>query len=443
MKSVRKYITTISAFQFIQLLRFATLLLLGVVFAHHYSKQEIGQYEVMLFIAGAVSFFWLSGILQTFLSLAKDEETSSGESERSSHYFNGFVLLVFFSALAVLFLVVFRHQVQTLLNGANQIPYFNWLLAYLFLSSPSNLIEYLFLSKSKPVHIIVYGLVSYGLQFIFLTVPPLLNLPLKYSVFGLIAISALRFIFLLIILGKYSRFTLSFPFLKEHINLAYPLILSSLLSGSGQYIDTAIVTHFFNSEMFAIFRYGAREFPLVIILANSFSLAMIPEFSRLTMAECLMKIKNNSKRLMHILFPITAVFILASNWLFTFFFTESFSLSAKIFNIYLLQIVFRLIFPETILIGKRITKIFLAVSFTEIVVNVALSLFLVRLIGITGIVYGTFLANLFERFVLIAIVKHKLKVNVHEYIPVSLYLAYSVALLLVYYMVDFWIYPLS
>jgi len=199
----------------------------------------------------------------------------------------------------------------------------------------------------------------------------------------------------------------------------------------------------FNTEMFAIFRYGAREFPLVIILANSFSLAMIPEFSRLSMAECLMKIKTSSLRMMHILFPITAVLIITSNWLFTLFFTASFSLSAKIFNIYLLQIVFRLIFPETILIGKRITKIFLAVSFAEIVLNVALSLFLVRLIGITGIVYGTFLANLFERFILIAIVKHKLKVKIHEYIPLNWYVTYSTAILAVYYVVDFWIYPLS
>jgi len=443
MKSVRKYITTISAFQFIQLLRFATLFLLGVVFAHHYSKQEIGQYEVMLFIASAVSFFWLSGILQTFLSLVKDDEPSTGNPAKSSHYFNGFVLLVCFSALTVLFLMIFRQQVQGLLNGAKEIPYFNWLLAYLFLSSPSNLIEYLFLSKSKPNHIIVYGLVSYGLQFVFLTVPPLLNLPLEYSVIGLITISALRFIFLLIILRRYSRFDLSFPFLKEHIRLAYPLIFSSLLSGSGQYVDTAIVTHFFNTEMFAIFRYGAREFPLVIILSNSFSIALIPEFSKQSMADCLMKIKTNSLRLMHILFPLTAVLIIASNGLFTFFFTDSFSLSAKIFNIYLLQIVFRLIFPETILIGKRITKIFLAVSFAEIVLNVTLSLYLVRLIGITGIVYGTFLANLFERFVLIAIVKHKLKVKIHEYIPVRWYLTYSTAILLVYYVVDFWLYPLS
>jgi len=330
-----------------------------------------------------------------------------------------------------------------LLNGGNQIPYFNWLLVYLFLSSPSSLIEYLFLSKSKSVHIIIYGLVSYGLQFIFLTIPPLLDLPMEYSVFGLITISALRFLFLLIILGKYSRFTLSLPFLEEHIKLAYPLIFSSLLSGSGQYIDTAIVTHFFNTEMFAIFRYGAREFPLVIILSNSLGLAMIPEFSRLSMADCLIKIKSNSLRLMHILFPVTAVLIITSNWLFTFFFTANFSLSAKIFNIYLLQIIFRLIFPETILIGKRITKIFLAVSFVEIVLNVALSLFLVRLIGITGIVYGTFLANLFERFVLIAIVKQRLKVKIHEYISIGWYLTYSIAILVVYYAVDFWIYPLS
>ena len=60
-----------------------------------------------------------------------------------------------------------------------------------------------------------------------------------------------------------------------------------------------------------VFRYGAKEFPLVLMLANGLSNAMLPEFStRERMKESLAKIKVKSKRLMHFLFPATAAMML-------------------------------------------------------------------------------------------------------------------------------------
>ncbi len=100
-----------------------------------------------------------------------------------------------------------------------------------------------------------------------------------YSVWGLIAISILRLIWLFFLLAKYAEIRFSFPFIKEHLRLGTPLIISALLSGSAQYIDGAIVSSKFDATTFAIFRYGAKEFPLVILLANGLSNAMLSEFS--------------------------------------------------------------------------------------------------------------------------------------------------------------------
>lgn len=441
MELLKKYTTNISALQFIQLLRFAVLFLVSVVFVRFYSKNEIGQYEAFLFLASSVSFFWLHGILQSFLAMDEAEFVDNFPNQRSSGYFNSFLLLLFFGFVMVLMLALFKNQIGRFLNSNQDIPFFSWLLAYIFLSAPSNFIEYLYLKRNKPTFIVLYGVISYGIQFFAVIVPPLIGLSIEKSVQFLVYLSGARFLFLIYNLKLISRFQLSPKFLMKHARLAFPLIFSSLLSGSGQYIDGLIVTHFYDSGVFAIFRYGAREFPLIIILANAFSHAVVPVFGKLSLAESLSKLKSGSLKLMHFLFPVAAVILLSSNFIYTRFFTSDFSFGAKIFNIYLLLIVFRLVFPESILIGMRITGVFIWISGVEVLANVFLSLIGLKLFGLAGIAYATVLANGLERLILFVIVKKKLSVDVREYIPVKWYLSYSMLFILLYMFVDFFLFP--
>lgn len=431
-----KFITNIKALQFIQLLRFSVLLLIGVVFTRFYSKSQIGEYETLLFVAGAVSFFWLQGILQTFLAVLD----SPSQGKKLKLYFNIFVLLLLFSALAVVFLLVFKGAIEKQLTNSQPIPYFRWLLLYLFFSTPSFLIEYLYLALNKPKPVFIYGIVSYGLQFLALSVPALLGFKMEYSLIGLVIVSFGRFIFLIIILRQIAEFTISLPFIKKHLKLSYSLIVSALLSGSGQYIDGIIISKLFTTADFALYRYGAREIPLILIMVNSLSIAMIPEFTRLSYAEALAKLKSSSLKLMHLLFPIALVAIISSNLLFPLLFSNNFGMSAKIFNIYSLIIALRLIFPETILIGRKNTSVFLLVSIVEITVNVTLSLVFAKYWGLAGIAFGTVAANLVERIVLVVIVNNKYKTSLNEYIPVNWFALYTIALVVVYVVIDYFIF---
>lgn len=433
MKLLQKYITNISALQFIQLLRFSVLFLISMVFVRYYSKSEIGEYETLLFIASAVSFFWLRGILQTFLSLINTDQNN----KKTNTYFNAFILLTLFSVLTIAFLIVFKQSIEHQLINKNEIPFFNWVLLYIFFSTPTFLIEYIYLGNNKPNNIIIYALVSYGIQFLAIIIPTLLNYPLEVAIIGLVLTSLLRFIYLVAILNKYSTFVISLPFIKQHLKLAFPLIGSSLLSGSSQYIDGIIITKYFDAATFAVFRYGAREFPLVIIMANALSHAMIPEFTKLSLRDALTLLKRKSAQLMHFLFPISFLLIVLSNILFPVFFTEQFTQSAKIFNIYLILIVLRVIFPETVLIGKRYTSVFLYISFFEILINVSLSLLFVKQIGLLGVAYATLIANLFERIILIIIVRLKYNTKLSEYVNLPWYAMYSTLFIIGYYIVDF------
>lgn len=435
MKAFQKYITNISALQFIQLLRFSNLFLIGIVFVRIFSAEQIGYYETLIFVAGAVSFFWLRGILQSFLSLIK-----SSDKNNQFSYFNGFVVLVLLSVIAAAFLAVTKDSLALILNDGQPVMYAEWLIIYIIFSSPANLIEYVYLGTNQPKKIIWYGTISQSAQFLFVIIPAILGYNLEISIIGLVSVNVLRFIWLIFIIGKYSNYKLNKTFILQHIKLAYPLIISSLLSGSAQYIDGLLITYYYDSAMFAIFRYGARELPIALILANAFSNAMIPEFSSLNLDEALNKLKRNTTRLIHFLFPVTFVLLATSNWLFPLVFSDEYAFSAKIFNVYLLLVICRLLFPQTILIGLKKTKVFLWVSLIEISVNVTLSVLFINLFGVIGVAYATIVAFLTEKLILIGLVRLRLNININQYIPIGIYTVYSIFAVVLYFIIDLYIF---
>jgi O-antigen/teichoic acid export membrane protein len=430
---VKKQINSISSFQFYQLVRYATLILIGVVFTKTaISRSEIGEYETFLFIAGAVSFFWLNGLQKALLPL-----TASHKNKKSG-IFSAFVVLQLLSIIAALFLFFMQPAFSRfLLNGKN-IPEIGLLMVYLVFGVPANLVEYFYLIRKKNSAIIIYSIVSFTVQLVIVTVPVVLGYGITMALQGLVVSAVLRYFWLWIILIANGEIKYSRNFVKEHLRLGGPLILATFLSGSAQFVDGFIVTSYFDEETFAVFRYGARELPLAMLLANALSNAMLPDFAhKENLAQNLRQLKENVSRLMHFLFPLTAVLLVISHPVFPIIFNPKFEESATIFNIYLLLIISRLILPQTILNGLQITKPIMSAAFLELIINVSLSLILVRYFGIAGIAFATFVAYLFEKVYLSVVVKKSLNVSLSEYIPVKIYTIYSAAILVIFVFAEY------
>lgn len=433
---MKKYINNISSLQITQLLRFANLFLIGVVFVRYFSTEEIGYYEKFIFIASAVSFFWLQGILQAFLSLVKSTKKELG-TNKSAVYFNTFILLLIFSIFIILLLFFLKNltvenkQIQTFF------VHFKWLALYILLSIPASITEYVYLGLNQPKKLLVYGTISQSLHFIFLISPVLFGFPLVYSLIALVIINFLRFLWLIYILHKHTLCLLKISFIKENLKISYPLIISTLLSSSASYIDGLLVNHFFNNELFAIFRFGAKELPISLILSSAFSNAMIPVFSEKPIEETLNQIKKYSTHLFHFLFPLTLILLLTSNLFFPILFSENFAFSAKIFNVYLLLILFRMVFPNTILLGKQKTKPLLWISAIEISVNVLLSLLMIPHFGLLGIAYATLIAYGIEKIILIRIIKKYFSITMSSYLNIKPYALYSILTILTYFITDY------
>jgi len=430
---VKNKLNSISAFQFYQLVRYATLILIGVVFTKTAITQtEIGEYETFVFIASAVSYFWLNGLQKALLPV------SATNKDTKSHIFSAFVILQLFSILAAVFLFLMQPVFsEFLLNGKN-IPEIGLLVVFIVFGVPANLIEYYYIIKKRNVAIVVYSVVSFSVQLILVTLPAILDYGISAALKGLVLSAVLRYIWLLIILITNREIHYSNSFVKEHLKLGGPLILATFLSGSAQFVDGFIVTSYFDEGTFAVFRYGARELPLAMLLANALSTAMLPDFALENQLRLnLQKLKQSVTRLSHFLFPFTAVLLLITHSAFPIIFNSKFSESATIFNIYLLIIISRLMLPQTLLNGLKIMKPIMTAALLELIVNVSMSLILVQFLGINGIAYATFIAYFFEKIYLSIEVKRKMNVSINEYIPLKIYTIYSLTILAIFVLVEF------
>lgn len=437
-----RFIDNISGLQLFQLLRFAVFFIISVVFTKvHLSQGEIGAWEMFLFVASLLSFFWVTGIIQSLLPLYHRNRTyrkvGDNGSGKSPEIFNAFILLSLMSLL--MFLV--GHSIKGLVDVygySGNVPYMNLLLLYILLSNPVCLIEYIYLLNNQSFRIVQYGIITFGIQLVLVIGPVLLGKGILWSVYGLLFVTAARWIWLIILLRRYTEMVISWKFIREHLYLGGPLIISSLISGSGQYVDGLIITAFFDDPAkFAIFRYGAKEFPLVLMLANGLSNAMLPHFStRSKMADSLMIIKKKSERLMHLLFPATIVMLFFSRWLFPRMFTPEFIRSADIFMIYLLLIIPRLVFPQTILIGRRKTRVTMVAAILEQAVNIPLSIVMIMRYGITGVALATFFVYTLEKLFLAGYLWVKMKIKPGEYTPLAIWFAYSLLLSVLFILID-------
>ena len=437
-----KFIDNISGLQLFQLLKFTVFLIISIVFTKSYlTKAEIGSWEMFLFIASLVSFFWVTGLIQSLLPLYHRNKTykrlGSNGKEKSPEIFNAFLLLSFFS-LMVFFIGQSIKGSISIFSFSGNVPYINLLLFYILLSNPVCLIEYIYLLNNRSYRIIQYGLYTFTAQLIVVIAPIVAGKNLVWSFYGLILIAVVRWVWLIILLRRYTEMKISVKFMKEHLYFGFPLILTSLISGSAQYIDGLIISTFYNSpETFAHFRYGAKEFPLVLLLANGLSNAMLPEFStRSRMKEALAKIKLKSRRLMHLLFPASMLMMLFTRWLFPRVFTPEFIRSSDVFLIYLLLVIPRLVFPQTIVIGRKRTRVTLFAAILELSLNVPLSLLLIRDYGSVGVALATFIVYVVEKVFLTSYVWIKMKIKPSEYIPLKVYAVYSVLISILFILID-------
>jgi O-antigen/teichoic acid export membrane protein len=155
------------------------------------------------------------------------------------------------------------------------------------------------------------------------------------------------------------------------------------------------------------------------------------------MKESLDRIRVKSRQLMHILFPSAMVIMLFARWIYPVMFTGDYQKSADVFLVYSLMIIPRLVFPQTIVIGRKKTHIIMIAGMLELALNIPLSLLMLKWgYGIVGVAVSTFFVTLLSKIYLAAYAWVKMNIKPSEYIPLKIYGIYFLLISVLFILID-------
>jgi len=140
-------------------------------------------------------------------------------------------------------------------------------------------------------------------------------------------------------------------------------------------------------------------------------------------------VKEESARLIKTIIPGNCLLLLASPLLYELVYSDEFVLSARIFNIYALTLVSRIIIGQVYLYVFQKNWVLALSTLGEIILNIALSLGLLESFGLLGIPAATVIAFAIHKVFITMYVGRKLAAPLNTYVPLKLYALASIALL--------------
>ncbi|HQW10506.1 MAG TPA: polysaccharide biosynthesis C-terminal domain-containing protein [Saprospiraceae bacterium] len=392
------------------------------------SLTNIGNFETLNFLGQFMSIFWVNGLNQAFLSIYPKVSDSQKNTFISSVFLLFLIASLFFSIL----LVLGKNLLLPFLIEARYIEGLYWFALYSFANVPAILIPSILLLRNNSGELLrftIFYFVGYVTVFIlnFLLGGQLINLLILLNVFAfsLLGLSG-------IISIKPNFNLVSRKWLKRLLLIGSPLIGYSILAGLAPLFDNWLVQRLYDDKaMFAIYRYGAREFPLTMTLAIGLGTSLLPTISN-DLQRGLAQLKLRASRLYPITFGTSILLIIGSKYLFPIVFSSDFVASAPIFNIFLLIIISRMIYPQSIILALKRTRILLYISIIELFVNVVASFLLGMKFGLIGIAYGTVIAFTVEKLLQMWYLKWKYRLHPADYTSLGKFALYSLGLVIAF-----------
>ena len=427
-------LTPTLALQLFQVMRLGSAVLTGILLAKSgLPTAEIGAWEMLLYLGTTLTFFWVNGLLQ---GIAPVYSKLNAEA-RKSFIFNHFLLFVGIAVALFLLLFLGEQWIAPALTGMTEVPHFKLFALYLLLNLPTFPVEYFYLLQERPRSIVAWGVLSFGLHVAALFIPIKMGFGLEGGITALVILSGLKFLWTAGLALRLGKLGFDKQLIVSYLVFCAPLMLSNVVSNLMLLFDNWLVGwHFGDPAVFAVYRYGAREFPLATALVGAMGVAIIPLLTSSPTAG-LAELKAKSTRLMHWLFPMTIILLCVSKSLFPIIFNPDFAASASLFNIYLLTLASRVLLPASIMLAKGDSRNIFWVSVAELSVKFVLGFVFIQYWGLPGLAFSVVLSFWVEKLGLIWILERKHGVRTGDWVDWKWYLGYGAALAGAYWLSAF------
>lgn len=420
------------AFQYFLAIRFIVSLLVSIIMVKSaLPTDQLGFYEVIIFVVTAISFFWSVGIKNALLSFYP----SLSNDKKPLFLATVFWILLILSLCSSLIFYVFDGFLVQLFTGYDFVPHMSYGALYLFTSVPLVLIENVLYLRENSTSLMRYTHWSHVVLLVFMCIVAIWSPNLPSFLIAGILWSCIRWFYMLTFIFKNQLTRWDKQIAITFLVFSFPLIFNVLLGSVMDMIDSLFVTHYFDESFFPIFKYGAREMPFSTLLFSSLSAALVPLLIKNGLYSKQVKVRVTN--LMHLVFPLALILMYISPIVFPLIYDQNFLQSAFIFNVYLMILSSRVLIPQAYNLALHQHRIIVWTSVLEIIINIILSYWWVQYWGVYGLAMATVVAYFVQKVILIIYNKIVNKISIDQYLPVKWYFIYTSLMILSFFISNF------
>ena len=183
------------------------------------------------------------------------------------------------------------------------------------------------------------------------------------------------------------------------LKYSIPLGAAFMIGGLQIAVDKVIVSSMCSPGEFAVYANGAIEIPIVGIVTASVMAILLPEFVELHKSGHFSKLltlwRGAISRTSILMFPVMIYLFIMSDEVIRLLFSDKYIASVVPFRIYLLFLIARVTNFGSVEMAANKNKLMLLITGSSLIVNIALSIFLVSMFGYIGAAIGTVITTYF------------------------------------------------
>lgn len=254
------------------------------------------------------------------------------------------------------------------------------------------------------------------------------------AVAGLGAAGTLRLLaFLLVEQGWRWNFRWQTRFVRLLRRKLLPMLGITFVGGSAAYVDGYLVAFFSEEAEFVLYRYGSRNFPLLVALAGGASAALVQQLAGLrfhsNQGRAQEHMRRQMRKLMHQLYPIALLVALAAPWLFAELYgSPQYAKAGFLFAVTLVTIAVRTLLFQSWFIARGKQSILFRISVAEWVLHIAFTVLALPMLGIFAPLVGVMAGNAFEKLAMSRTMR-RTGLHLNQAVPWGWWLGYNAALL--------------
>lgn len=399
-------------------------------------RADIGLWEQFQYIGYVLGFAWLAGLGQAYLAEVKQGSVqAAGQLSRLVMYIS------LGASLAIgLLLIGLEAPLLHFLSGQRQLPGWLYYLIFLLTHWPYLMYEQVLIAQGRAKRLLLVALLSNSALALAILLPLLLGYAWQVALSCLCLVALLKALLLLVDRRLWWEehqaeeaplVPSTRPSATRLLGIALPLMGYAALGTLVVSFDPWLVNYWYagDADQFAIYRYGTRELPLLVAVTNGINQAVLPALVA-NREQGLTQLKASTLRLMHLIFPLLLLLLLTSPWWWAPLFTDRFTAALPLFQVFVLVGVSRVISPIVVLTAMGHRKALLGIGLLELVLNIALSYWLLSYFGLIGIVWATVIVYTLDKLLAAYYLYRREGISLGQYCDWRILLGYAALCLL-------------